>query len=443
MSGRLFWEVLWDRFDPGRAPERSTHRAPRPNGPSAEILSDLARPLGTPRVLLCGTAGTGKSTELLRIGEARADEDLVVHIDLGQFFEHIVGDIGALQRLTAWEVAILVGLGLLHAGGNIAGFTWDPKLLAGFARAWKNLSERVGDADPDVAALAHRLPVITSGTTRGSGLSATSPPTQGSTWPIGLGTGRAELSPQDPRVRAMSAVLRRLVDGLRVLRPVLLLLDGLDQVQDDARVRYLLFETGLLAELPCGQVITAPFGLRRGDLRRAVGRYSVCSIYNEAVLDPAAPAHHGPGIDIFNEIFHKQAGDITEHPDEVLEEPLLRRLAYHSGGRLRDFALSMRLLAERAWDEDVRVVPPTLVASVLDERRRVLEAGLHSGHVALLRGVVLDQAHGLPADADAGGLLQDGRLLVYMGETEWFFPHPLLLLQRVRLRVGTGASAAV
>lgn len=439
MSGRLFWEVLWERFDPGRPPERSAQRALRPSGPSAAILRDLARPLGTPRVLLCGAPGTGKSTELIRVAEARSTDDLVVGVDLATFFEHAVGDLGALQRLTAWEVGLVVGLALVHAGENMPGFAWDPKLLLGLGRAWKALAERVGEAEPDVPALARRLPVLTSGPTRGGALVTLGGPSQAGSWPLGLGTGRVELSPQDPRVRNLAGLLRRLVDGLRVFRPLLLVLDGLDHVGDDGRVRHLLFESGLLAELPCGQVIAAPFGLRRGDLSRAVGRYTVTTLYNEAVIDPAAPAHHGPGISLFSEIFHRQAGDITEIPDEVLEEPLLRRLAYHSGGRLRDFALTMRSLAERAWDEDLHVVPPTLVASVLDERRRSLEAGLHAGHVALLRGVVLDQNHGLPADPEAQALLADGRLLVYSGDTEWFFPHPLLLLQRVRLRVGSAS----
>ncbi len=443
MSGRLFWEVLWDRFDPGRPPERSAQRAPRTSGPAAALLRDLERPLGTPRLLLCGTPGVGKSTELMRVGEARGADDLVVLVDLATFFESAVGDVAALQRLTSWEIGLVIALALIHAGEGMPGFAWDPKLLTALGRAWKALAERVGDSEPDVQALARRMPVLTSGGGRGAGLSAAGSPQQASSWPMGLGTGRVELSPQDPRIRTLAGLLRRLVDGLRVFRPVLLLLDGLDHVHDEARLRHLLFESPLISELPCGQVLAAPFALRRGDVNRAVGRYTVQTLYNEPVLDPAAPAHHGPGIELFGEIFHRQAGDITELPDEVLEEPLLRRLAYHSGGRLRDFAHSMRLLAERAWDEDLHVVPPTLVAQVLDERRRSLEAGLHSGHIAMLRGVVLDQSHGLPADGEAQTLLSDGRLLVYSGETEWYFPHPLLLLQRVRLRVGAGAAPQV
>ena len=62
-------------------------------------------------------------------------------------------------------------------------------------------------------------------------------------------------------------------------------------------------------------------------------------------------------------------------------------------------------------------------------------AGLNHGQIALLRGVVLDQTHSLPTDPDALNLLHDGRLLAYGGDSEWYFPHTLLLLQRVRIRV--------
>lgn len=435
MSGRLFWEVLWDRFDPSRPPEKALNRASRSGGVVAEILRDLRRPLGTPRILLCGTSGCGKSTELLRIGEGRSDEDLVVCFDLYGFFDGVVGDHSALQRLTAWEVAFLVALALVHAGENMAGFAWDPKLLTGLGRAWKTLAERVGESEPDVGALSRRLPIYASAAVRGTGLEYAAVPSLPGSWPLPMGAGRADLSSQDPRVRNLAGLLRRLVDGLRAVRPVLLLVDGLDHVADEARLRHLLFESGLLADLPCGQVLVAPFGLRRGNPFRAVGRYATYVQYNESVLDPAAPAHHGPGIELFSEVFHRQAGDLTDSPEEIIEEPLLRRLAYHSGGRLRDFATAMRALAERAWDEDVHAVPPTLVAEVLDRQRHNLEAGLNSAQVALLRGVVLDQNHGLPSDPDALSLLNDGRLLAYGGDSEWFFPHTLLLLQRVRIRV--------
>lgn len=435
MSGRLFWEVLWDRFDPSRPPEKAANRAPRASGVVAEILRDLSRPLGTPRILLCGTPGCGKSTELLRIGEGRSDEDLVVAFDLYSFFDSVAQDSSAMQRLTAWEVAFMVALALVHAGENLAGFAWDPKLLMGLGRAWKTLAERVGESEPDIGALSRRVPIHASAAVRGSGLDLASAPSQAGSWPLPLGSGRADLSPQDPRVRNLAGLLRRLVDSLRAVRPVLLLLDGLDHFTDESRLRHLLFESGLLADLPCGQVVVAPFALRRGDVTRAVGRYTTYVQHNESVLDPAAPAHHGPGIELFSEVFRRQAGDLTDLPEEIIEEPLLRRMAYHSGGRLRDFAAAMRSLAERAWDEDLHVVPPTVVADVLDRQRRNLEAGLNGGQIALLRGVVLDQAHGLPTDPDALNLLNDGRLLVYGGDSEWYFPHTLLLLQRVRIRV--------
>ena len=435
MSGRLFWEVLWDRFDPSRPPERSGNRAPRAGGVVADILRDLGRPLGTPRILLCGTGGCGKSTELLRIGEGRSDDDLVVAFDLYGFFDTVAQDVSAMQRLTAWEVAFLVALALVHTGENLAGFAWDPKLLTGLGRAWKTLAERVGESEPDIAALSRRVPIFMSAAVRGSGLDQAAAPSMVGSWPLPMGAGRADLSPQDPRVRNLAGLLRRLVDSLRAVRPVLLLIDGLDHLADEGRLRHLLFESGLLSDLPCGQVIVAPFALRRGDVVRAVGRYTTYVQYNEAVLDPAAPAHHGPGIDFFSEVFRKQAGDLTDAPEDVLEEPLLRRIAYHSAGRLRDFTATMRLLAERAWDEDVHVVSPTLVADVLDRQRRNLEAGLNHGQIALLRGVVLDQTHSLPTDPDALNLLHDGRLLAYGGDSEWYFPHTLLLLQRVRIRV--------
>ena len=438
MSGRLFWEVVWDRFDPGRPPESGQHRASRTSGPGIAILRDLTRPFGSPHRLLCGPPGCGKSTELVRIAEGRADDDLVIHLDLAAFLDHVVQDPGALQRLVSWEIAFLLGLALVHVGETLPGFAWDPKLLLGLGRAWKGLSDRPGDTEPEIVPLARRVPVLVSARVRGAGLDQLGGPSQSGAWPLALG-GRSEVPTQDPRVRNLAALLRRMVDTLRVQRPVLLVLDGLDHLSDEARLRGLLFDSGLIADLPCGQLVAAPMGLRRGDETRASSRYSVHTLYNESILDPAAPAHHGPGIEIFSEIFRQRTADLAEAPEEILEEPLIRRLAYHCGGRLRDFSAALRLIAERAWDEDLGMIPPTLVAEVLDRQRRQLEAGLDASHISLLRNVVLDPLHALPHDAEAEALLRDGRLLVYSGDTEWYFPHTLLLVQRIKLRQTTSA----
>lgn len=73
---------------------------------------------------------------------------------------------------------------------------------------------------------------------------------------------------------------------------------------------------------------------------------------------------------------------------------------------------------------------------MIDERRRNIERGLHTNHLQLLQSILDDPEHRLPADvADAtlDHLLTSFRLLPYPNQSEWYHPHPLLTLERLRL----------
>src|SRR4051812_34457218 len=108
-SRRETWKTILNRFDPDLVSPHAW-RADREESPAAKILTSLDRPVQTPpKVLLTGTIGTGKSTELLRVAEARArnGDDFVILLDLVRHFRKVVGDLEALQNVTAWEVCFL------------------------------------------------------------------------------------------------------------------------------------------------------------------------------------------------------------------------------------------------------------------------------------------------------------------------------------------------
>src|SRR5262249_35789335 len=107
MSRRKVWEQVYARFDPERPAEQAADRVDRPGSPAAKIIEALDRPFVQPRVLFTGTVGTGKTTELLRVIEARRKSELVVFLDLERHFSEVVKDPAALQRVSPWEVCFL------------------------------------------------------------------------------------------------------------------------------------------------------------------------------------------------------------------------------------------------------------------------------------------------------------------------------------------------
>ena len=102
MSRRDVWQELYQRFDPER-PADSHWRADRPHSPAEQIIQFLDMPFGDPRILLTGTVGTGKTTELLRMAEARKDRELVVFLDLARQFNEVIKDPAALDRSTCTD----------------------------------------------------------------------------------------------------------------------------------------------------------------------------------------------------------------------------------------------------------------------------------------------------------------------------------------------------
>lgn len=141
---------------------------------------------------------------------------------------------------------------------------------------------------------------------------------------------------------------------------------------------------------------------------------------------PWSPA----GVDFFCDVFRGRIADFGA--EDLIPDGLLRRLAYYSGGRARDFMKLVRALAEQGWIEDVPAATPVLVDRVLDEARRLMETGLDVGHIEVLEKAAANPQHRLPADSVARELVDYGKLLLCPDGSERYYPHPLLTMHLVR-----------
>src|ERR1700678_917226 len=119
----------------------------------------------------------------------------------------------------------------------------------------------------------------------------------------------------------------------------------------------------------------------------------------------------GPGVDFFCDVFRRRVTDL--HAPDLVPDELLRRLAYYSGGRARDFVKLIRGVAEQSWIDDAHQATGPLVDRVLDEARRLLETGLDAGHIKVLEEAAADPRRLIPEDPRARELLDYGKLLPY------------------------------
>ena len=441
-----FWVALYDRFDPRQPvtdPQLRVARTVR--SPAERILEALDWPRGTQSILLAGGIGSGKSTELRHVARQLTDADrVVVLVDLWEHFERVIRDPGAVDRLQPWEIVGLLGLAVVRAGTEHFGHDWaghDEALHRALAA-----EDAVEGPTIDVASLATGLAVVVGSSALAAagasdsvagnaGLQTLQAVANSWAWKVGL-RDRRHRGDQDEKVRAVldatSAIIEHLQTDLR--RRVVLILDGLDRVRDPARFERLFVDSSLLADLPCDLVVAAHLAL----VQRFRGFLTVdkrFDLSNEPVAAKAAPWDPGPGTAFFAELVERRLDAMRRGeraiPEGVFPRATVERLAWCSGGRLRDFVGFVQALAERGYREAWSVVPDDAVSAMLDEKRRQRSDGLNRDEIALLQEVARDPDHRLPGGPLALDLLQRQLLLPYPNEETWYLPHALLMISLV------------
>jgi hypothetical protein len=451
MSRRDLWQQLYHRFDPLQPAMDRASRADRKRSPAKDIATLLGLPFADSRVLLTGTVGTGKSTELLRIAEARMAEDFVVVLDLHRHFADVMGDEQALERVESWEVVFLAGVALVRAVTDILPYPIPKELLGDLERAWQKLAAATrtpGEAHVDVGALAKSMVVLATslvgvatggpaGAAGGAaaasvGLKVLEAATGALKWALPIGRGTQALPDQDPNMQTLLGAVNAIVGHVQHRhRRVLFVIDGLDRIKNLDRATALFLRSELIAQLACRVVVCGPFALRSHPAASAIPRFNkIAVLVNEPVMAKDRPEEHGPGVPFFCELYRRRTDDLGT-PDLVSKD-LLERLAYYSGGRARDFVKSIRMLAEAGWTEDAERATGPLVDRVLNEARLLLEMGLDAGHIGVLEATAQDPRRQLPQDPRARELLSYGQLLPYPNDSEWYYPHPLLTMHLVR-----------
>ncbi len=434
MSRREIWQEIYQRFDVYEYVTSKRWRADRALSPARKIVEILSTPFAADaRILVTGTIGTGKTTELLRVAEARADHEFVVFLDLARHFDRL-GRIDGLQHVNQWEVCFLVGLALYRTAEDKLGSVFPKELLKDLESAWSELARASGTPTPaqlDLGKLAKAIVTAGAaivggpGAVLGAGLVGGASEALRATWNLPMGASSSRIPDDDEQVKTMLNTVNRVIGEVQLRhRPVLLVIDGLDRIRDIKRARELFVESDVLARLACRVVICGPFALRHHPTASAVPRFQFQPLVNEPVLDQHDPTKPGPGLPFFTDLFLRRTHDLGGAA--LVSQPLLDYLAFYSGGRSRDFVKMIRLIAQEAWQADLDAATEEIVDSVIDQERRLLETGLHRGHIDILEAVMRDPDHRLPKDDLVWDLLTLSRLLPYPDHSEWFYPHPLL-----------------
>ncbi len=437
------WQRIYEEFAP-EEPARAPERAERQYSPVGTIADSLRRPFGDKKFLITGSVGTGKTTELHRIGEGQS-ERFVVLLDVYAHFESTILDPHAINNLQSWELIFLIGLAIHRAASTQLGHQWSPEVTRALHDAAAKLqeSDEADDAMIDVATLASSVVVSVGGALVGGPAGAAAGNAalklvegvgKAVNWTLPIGRKRREpRSDQDGHVRAMLGAVNEAIGELRrKYRDVLVLLDGLDRIKDRENIEALFVRSSLLADLACPTVAIAPITVRRDHMARVRG-FEAKDLVNVPVVDREKYEFPslGPGVGFFHELMTLRLDKLGLTEMAPFTRAQIDRMAWCSGGRARDFVTLVRGVAERAYDGAVTKAKDLMIEQAVDEARRKKESGLNKDEIALLRAQLMDERRALPGGDIAIALLDRQQLIPYPNESTWYFPHPLLTLNLV------------
>jgi hypothetical protein len=444
---------------PAKDPELFAER-PSDYNPVAELQGWLRRTTeGQHKYLVTGTVGNGKTSELYNASARLAEHRMVVFVDLWEHFRLRVREVSALERLEPWELVGLLGLAVMRAGEERFGHQWgdEPTQLQEAIRELRKADAGDGGAEIDVVALARGLVVAAGGAVGamvgGPAIAAigvgaagvavdtglkvleTAADATSWTWRVGLLGGRRR-SDQDTEVQALLDAVNGLIQALQQSygKRLLLVVDGIDRVEDRKRLSILFVESALTGALACDQLFTVPLD---NDISQRARAFRCYDLGNVPVLDRQDPSRHGKGIGFFRSLVDKRLNVVARNLatkgkappcDAPIPIDVVDRLAYYSGGVVREFVRMVRFAAGAAWDADVGVISQAIVDKTLRDARMGKEMMMNSEEIELLERVMEDPNHALPPGDVAHKLLRDHRLLPFPNEVPWYYPNPVLTL---------------
>jgi len=450
-TARQFWRPMINAFNPiGTVRPEDVARFfvdRHADDPTRSLVKrftlNLQNSLGQPQPykgLLTGHVGSGKSSELIRLGQELGRDFLVVWFDAEM----------SLTAEKANHFDVLLGMGLaVHAAAESVGLRLPSRLsrnfVDSFARFVRKYEERQGFSLRLDQLLQQVFALVL---TTGAGAVAGAPAAAGVQGV--LKATRLELNVRDELVRILELPANRvqILGALNVIieavqaqahKPLLIITDGLDKVPP-SRARLLFAESNLLTEPACALVYAAPI-----EFYHHLIAGHVTNLFHEYKMLPNPPVYKRPssgehwqmdrgpnadGLRVMQRVVARRLRIIeVKQMDDVITPEALKALALASGGVMRELVRSVREAATFAQLLDATRIDEVLARRVTQQQRQEIAARLTMNHREAIRRVLQQGAlHGGQHEATEDELLRSLYLLSYEDDQSfWFDAHPNLL----------------
>jgi hypothetical protein len=442
----LPWARIYNIFDPfsplvpGQIDKLFVER---PHSPLARLRYELGPDHLPQRMLLVGQPSSGKSTELARLAtDLGRQEIMVVRIDLDQNLD--------ASRVNPVETLFLMGLAIYKVGqvlyGNVPGKAPGREPVEEMSRALEAIVTKHTEIESPVD-LAKEIEELICFTATGVAGAITGPAGAAMTGaavrgiagvtrrlPFVSGTTAEIVRKTEvaPTIRVMADALNQLIADLeaKANKPLTILVDGLDRLQDPNLVRLLFADEQAFLNSPsCRVVCIAPslvaydreFGVTRA-------RFNIFRFPNVQLHEPRAQRgrdwRDDAGWETMQAICDKRLAFLGLARDQVVDEAALEILIQRSGGNVRDFIRLFRSATVNAQIVDRLWIDEPAAEEAFWELRRLYDAQLRPTLRQILDRVA--KTNQLTDDPDCDRLLYSSIILNYTDHENWYDVHAVL-----------------
>lgn len=451
-----FWRPIINDFDPVGSLVRPDEvarffidrKAADPTGSLVQWLKqNLRNSVGqaTPyKGLLTGHVGSGKTWELMRLGQELAGDFFVAWFD-AEF---------SLDPEKANHFDVLLGMGVAaYAAAERAGLKPAKRVAEDLVNSVANFVHKYEEREESSLKLDQLLQQVFAFALLGGAVGGPPGAVAAGAAAIGvqfLKAARLELNVKDELVGTLELPANRveILGALNAVieevqqkanKPVLIIVDGLDKVPA-ARAPLLFAQSALLAEPACALLYAAPIEFYH---RLAAGQAR--NRFDEYKILPNPPVHRRPlsgadwkvarvrnenGVDVMREVVAKRCESRGKSTDDLIDADALGLLAEASGGLMRDLIRSFRQAATFAQILGATRIDEDIARRVIDQQRQEIAPPLSVDHREALRRVIQQGAlSGGQRQPVEDELLRSALLLSYEDDSggTWFDAHPAVL----------------
>lgn len=384
-TAQKFWRPIINDFNPvGQALPQDVRRffVDRNEGdPTRSLLKQLKlnfqNSIDQPKhykSLLTGHTGSGKSTELMRLGEEMAEDFFVVWFDAEM----------SLTAEKANHFDVILGMGMaVYMASTMAELSVNQKLIDNLVKSMASFIRKYEDRK-DFALNAPQLIKQISAFLIGSSIGGPAAGTASAALTGAFDTSKLDLNVSDGLIKTLelpanrqevTGALNKLIGAVQseCKRPVLIIVDGLDKVSL-TRAQMLFSESTLLRDPACALIYASPieFSYRFSSANK---------IFNHDPRLPNIAVHKRPragelwkldrepreaGIEVMRKVVAKRLEFRNLANDEVIEPAALNWLARMSGGVMREMIRSFRDSAMFASMLDKKKIDESITNEVVN-----------------------------------------------------------------------------